>query len=55
MMKSRILLGIMLISVVIGVLGGGGKNKIIFGKEFNRGVWLHILGFDNPQWSTLPF
>ena len=33
---------------------GGGKNKIIFGNEFNR-VCGCTFRLDNPQWSTLPF
>lgn len=33
---------------------GGGKNKIIFGKEFNR-VCSCTFRLDNPQWSDLPF
>ena len=33
---------------------GGGKKKIIFGKEFN-GVCGCTFRLDNPQWSDLPF
>ena len=54
MMKSRTMLGIILISVLIAVLVTAAKNKIIFGKEFN-GVCGCTFRVDNPQRSDLPF